>query len=313
MLGYLTSGLFKESTFVVNEASRALLEPFTHSHELVFVKTNLFSRFLDENSVLKEFDLQDVCVFSHGAPLEPKCKRFFLHINNALPFVRRNVHLDSILAFKMRLLERRLLKSARAADVVTVESLATKTLVLKKWGEEIAEKCQVLSNGINSLSAYAVPTGFSFDTPYLLSIGTYSYKRIDLVLREFAKLKSEIPQLRLVFVGTVPRKLKIETRDVTILDQLPHSQVLGLMKSCFAYITMSEIENCSISLLEAISFRKDVICSNIPSHVESLQLHSYAFDSQAEVVYSQPTRETENYAVPDWTQIGKRTLDIIQS
>ena len=305
-LGHYLKGMQADDIrFVVNARS-------SHGFDLSDPRVSACSptswqRFFNENAVVRSLDLQETVVFSHGAPITPRCRGLVLHINNALPLVVGEVRLSWRLRAKMLLLRSRLQRTAERADVITVESEATWELVRCNWGEAIAAKCEILSNGVDLLAEHELPTPL-VEGPYALTIGTYSYKRLDKVLNEFGVLRQQHPGLKLVVVGTTPAHMHILSLEGVIpFEQLSYLATRALIARCKFYLSMSEIENCSVALLEAIYHRRSVRVSDIPSHREFLDKHGYGLsETPAGILLGEPPSRL-SVAVPSWGEISAAT------
>src|SRR4029078_9951824 len=105
---------------------------------------------------------------------------------------------------KMALLAPRLKKSAMKADCITVESEATRSLVEEVWGPSLAQKCRILTCGVDPYELGELGSPL-VQAPYAVTIGAYPYKRIDQVTRLFRGLQSSNSALKLAIVGTAAK------------------------------------------------------------------------------------------------------------
>ena len=273
--------------------------------QLEFAHTPPWKRLFDEDFHVRGMDLSQAHVFSHGAPISPKCRYFVLHINNALPFASAGMGLSTAHRLKMQILLRRLYHSAQLADLITVESMATQQLVARRWGEPMANKCQILSNGVDDilLSKPGVMTD-----PYYLAIGTYSYKQINKAYAIYCEAQKAEPNLKFVVVGALSAK-ELSNPGMINYPQLGYAELRSLLRYSRVYISMSKIENCSMALLEAIFERRSIICSAIPSHLEFLKQFGYAIEQQGDVIRAEPSRQT--LLPPSWKAIAEQTLKLL--
>jgi glycosyltransferase involved in cell wall biosynthesis len=293
--------------FIVNKRLSHGFE--MHDSRVIRVQPNYFQRLLNENGTIKRFDFRQSILFSHGAPLTPDVEEYVLHINNALPLVTESVTLTLGLKAKMKLLERRLFNSAKQADIVTVESQATRDLIRQKWGNRIADKCKILTNGVDPI-ALSFSRNNTLSAPFVLTIGTYPYKRLDKVKDFFQEIKREYPDLSLVIVGAT-EYFQCPDKNYIQYSNLSYTDTRYLIANCSIYITMSEIENCSISLLEAIYHCRPIICSDIPAHVEFLLKYNYQIiEAKKGVLRAEPPINS-TIQVPTWTEIVRETFEIL--
>lgn len=294
----------RPSLFIVHPTSLEVLKNNKFGHKVVTVAPTAITRLLSENHYLKATELTGKILFSHGAPLISGQGKIILHMNNALPLFWRHCKLDLKLKIKMFLLEKRLKKAAGQAQLISVESFATKDLVRSVWGEIFFKKCVILSNGVEPVKEEA-PTSLKIGRPYALSIGAYSYKRIDEVIKVFQEQKKQVSNLQLVIIGTSRHKASNSSEDILFTPNLPYLQTRYLMKNADMYISMSEIENCSISLLEGAFYNKKIVCSSIPSHLEALSQSNYKIsEDNGSYVVAYPN---QNVKVPNWVELSLAT------
>jgi glycosyltransferase involved in cell wall biosynthesis len=294
-----------KSIFIGHESSR---DEFEDKPGFSFVNPRYILRILDENHYIRPFLKNCDVVFSHGAPLVLKNKKVVLHLNNALPLVYDKVTLDKFSKVKFRILEAALRKSAQSAQLVTVESHATAELVKNRWGNDVFNKCKILPNGVDPVEIIKGPLA-GVTPPYAITVGTYSYKRLELVEKCFNRLKEETPNLQLIVIGTVPKKMP--PGNYRYYESVPYSTLRSLIANCSSYITMSEIENSSIALLEAIFHKRRIICSAIPSHLEALGKFNYEnLEFSRSVVDSSPP-ESE-ITMTTWQEVTELTYQLLK-
>lgn len=296
----------RKGTLIMKDNATARL-PSTPSIDVQYLSVPLARRLFDENFYFKKPLPKGTAVFSHGAPVLPICDRYVLHLNTALPFVIGRVAMEPLVRVKMGALNRRLKRAANHADIVTVESLATRDLVVESWGHSFAAKIQILGNGVDPAPPTSEPP---LHFPYAITIGTHRYKRLDMVLTAFRELKRSQPDLQLIIVDTHGAG-RTHTPDPTITYYPPvaYSTVRRLIENAAVFISMSAVENSSISLLEAIAARRTIVCSDIPSHLESLNGAAYQIrPAGRDFVHASPPLDRLDRLVPDWREITAQTL-----
>ena len=296
--------------FVTNSKSRHLDSDHVTNAQIENITVNKFVRAFDENHYLRQFDCRERVIFSHGAPLYPKeCRGYILHINNALPFVWDKVCLGLKKRAEMRLLLRRLAKASKIADIITVESYSTRQLLLDYCRDFDPLKIRILSNGVDE---FRDKTPSCNAVRYALTIGTYPYKRISEVARWFRVIKRNFDIEKLVILSTTGDKVDLRLNDdIQVMTSIPHVDSRKLTRDCSLFISFSQIENCSISLLEAIYHKRHIICSSIPAHIEFLEKHGYILEwVDVGVISALPPRDLI-VPVPSWSDICAETLQII--
>ncbi len=164
-------------------------------------------------------------------------------------------------------------KALRYADIISGESKATLDLIKKKMiSQKNSPNLFLAYNG--NVTPKPLRTNFnSFEyfanKSFAITVGTYSYKRIDLTLKLFDKIKSKNSLETLVIIGSIKPKVYDEKRkDIIYFSHLSHTDLMYLMSRSKVFISASEIENSSNAALEGVCLSQEVYLSNIPSHAE---------------------------------------------
>lgn len=130
-----------------------------------------------------------------------------------------------------------------------------------------------ISNGVDiNLFCPKEEHGDRNDLPLtLLHVGRLSYeKRIDVVIRAFARLSTSHPQARLVIVGEGPEKSRLHSLvDVLGISKLvdfegfvPHDQLPSFYTGANIFVTASTIETQGLVVLEAMACGLPVVSVN---------------------------------------------------
>jgi glycosyltransferase involved in cell wall biosynthesis len=168
--------------------------------------------------------------------------------------------------------------------------------------------------------------------PYFVSLGRLErYKRVDRLIDAM----TQVPEpARLVVVGSGPARPELlelaSARGVAprveFRENLPRSEVRGLLAGAQAVVTMSEHEAFGLTLLEGIAAGRHAIASDLPAHREvsrfaatdAVRLMPLASD-RAQLAEAMRdclgrTRDLDRGArVPSWEHVGRRTLAVYRS
>lgn len=148
-------------------------------------------------------------------------------------------------------------------------------------------------------------SGYGFSGPYFLSVSHLNpYKNLSQLIEGFSLAVPEIadPLLKLVIVGgeylfgckkglmDLVKTHGLSDR-VVFLGEIPHRDVQRLISGCEAFVFSSTCENCPTALMEALSARVPIGCSDVgvmPEIAGDAALYFDPFDPQsiAEVLVS---------------------------
>jgi glycosyltransferase involved in cell wall biosynthesis len=178
----------------------------------------------------------------------------------------------------------RLLLSCADAVVACSQALAT----------EVTQVCPgakphvfAVHNGINIPSflmgrdtTFRLPQDFR-DTPYLLTVAAYEWKKgLDVLIEAAARVLPRYRDLQIVLVGgDSPDRERIEalvkarglTNRVHMFVDIPHSRILTFMERARLFVLPSRIEPFGLVLLEAAACARPVIATNVGGIPEIIQ------------------------------------------
>jgi glycosyltransferase involved in cell wall biosynthesis len=177
---------------------------------------------------------------------------------------------------------RRILDGFRQAAHVIAVSAATRDELLH-YGLFPPERLSVVSNGvhpscspISDLTADAVAASLlpaPPDTVWLLNVGSsVPRKRLDVLLRAFAAIQQEIPEVRLLRIGgsftpgqfQLAAELKVENAIVS-LPFLEREILAAVYRRSALLLHTAEAEGFGLPLIEAMACGCPVIASDIPA------------------------------------------------
>jgi glycosyltransferase involved in cell wall biosynthesis len=165
-------------------------------------------------------------------------------------------------------------------------------------------------NGLDSVQGIINRAEKSADR-YFVAIGTYSYKRLDLLISWFRRNASLYDDCRLKIIGSVPKDSLFECSSVDWLGPLPHDQVLMYLSNSIGYISFSEIENSSNALAEAALFQKKLVLSKIPSHTEFLDQNQIKYIANDNILETTELYHFNRSNI-DWVDVNTKLLDRIK-
>lgn len=176
----------------------------------------------------------------------------------------------------------------RHADSISACSNALAQSVASEFRKS-AGKVFVLHNGIDAsltMRESLVPSGIlHIGEKYIINIATYEPKKgQDVLIRSFSMVQSSYPDYQLVLIGrdngtkqdllNLAVELKIREK-VHILGALPHSSVMGILKSACVMVVSSRSEPFGIVVLEAGILGVPVIATRVGGLPEIICADTY--------------------------------------
>jgi glycosyltransferase involved in cell wall biosynthesis len=163
-------------------------------------------------------------------------------------------------------------QAARRAKRIIVPSIATK--------EEIVDNLKINTNKINVIAEAAdfktqnLKLKTSNIEKYFLYVGNaYPHKNLNSLIYAFNKISKEFKDLRLILVGHKDffyKRLEKESVNDKIIfyGKATDSELANLYSNAVALVIPSLMEGFGLPVLEAMSLKCMVVCSNIPSFKE---------------------------------------------
>jgi glycosyltransferase involved in cell wall biosynthesis len=158
----------------------------------------------------------------------------------------------------------------RGADriVACSEALARQTA---EAFPEVREKVTWVHNGLDP-SRYVEARESAVPQPFLLCVCRHVHKKgVDTLLRAFALIRDDAPDVSLVLVGDGPlfrehkglaARLQIEDR-VVFMGEVAHSDVPPFFSKCTLFVLPSRAEPFGLVLLEAAYHSKPIVCTRV--------------------------------------------------
>jgi glycosyltransferase involved in cell wall biosynthesis len=307
---------FKKSNlstiFLIHKNASYILSKYSEINYECISK-NSFQKFFGKNKYLNKYKSKTTWLFSYGIPIEnPIGKHNWFHISNALPLANFKVNLQPKLRYRMMLLSMKIRSARHNCTMVSAESQFT--LDLYRQIDPMARSV-ILKNSFPTYRDYMdnfLPL-FPKLKKYCLTVGTATYKRIDLAHELYLNLKVKHNLEILVVIGDILSVSKIIQNDKTVFffSHLSDIEYFNLLRNSDIYISTSEIENSSCAVLEALYYEKPCYLSDIPSHRE-LTLNS------REVIlagrkYIYIPNDMPNINFKSWESTIESMLDIMKS
>lgn len=216
---------------------------------------------------------------------------------------------------------------AQAGAVICV-SAAEAAVVERDFSAEVADKIQVIPNGVD-VNEVRKAEPISAAVPYFLTLGRLErYKRVDRVIDAMTLVPEPT---RLVIVGSGPVLSDLVdlaarrglAHRVVFMRDLSRPAVLRWLAGAQAVVSMSEHEAFGLTLAEGLAAGRRVVASDLPAHrevarfgsPEALRLVPASAD-RAQLAGALAdclgtVRDLDRGAcVPSWDDIGARTLAV---
>ena len=252
---------------------------FDKKNIFFFIKENKLMRVINDgyyiSKIIDQIGQPEV-YFSYGIPVFYKIGKInWFHISNSLSLKTRDIILPFFKRVQMLVLKKRIIRSMKITDISTGESEFSINL-LKDENKKNILSCfyRVLPNGFDiSILDNIINKNRQEHDKYAITIGTFTYKRIDLAVRLFHQIRKKNNLKKFIVIGEINGLSKSILNDnlVEFRSNISREELFYLLYNSEFYISASQIENSSIAALEALLLSKNIILSNIPSHNEMLR------------------------------------------
>lgn len=198
---------------------------------------------------------------------------------------------------RMAVLRALTIATCRRARAIIVQTEQVAASVVKHLGLP-QEKLHVLSPTLPAL-APTLPRASHDHAPTLLYVGHHApYKNTAILPKLMAALWAKLPQARLMFTGQPPWRRGLHDARLIALGQLPHAQLLGVMRSASALVMPSVSETVGLPLLEAMSLGLPIIAAERP----------YAREICADAAFYAPHHDADAFASCAYTLLADPDL-----
>jgi glycosyltransferase involved in cell wall biosynthesis len=209
----------------------------------------------------------------------------YAHLVHELPAARTVVTCHDVDAFRslfdpagesrsamFRRMARRVLEGLRSAAVVACDSAATRDALVAHGLR--TERLDVVPLGVHPAfhPATSGPSRIRDGAPVLLHVGsTIARKRIDVLLETFARVRTRVPDARLVRIGgaftptqeALARRLGVATA-ITVMPYVEREAVAEAYRGASLVLLPSESEGFGLPVVEAMACGTPVVASDLP-------------------------------------------------
>ena len=218
-------------------------------------------------------------------------------LQNAAPFLPRRQLRGFSFAVRVRMAVLRsfILMSARNAKAIIYLSEYFKKLIQDvadsaRPADTVLYHARLPENKSAPPMLEALKLRLGITRPYLLCVShIYPYKNLLELIEGFGLLKTDDVQLVLVGssfshdtysadVNSAAQRTSRFNNQVLLTGGLPHLEVQALLSGCLAFVFPSTCENCPIGLIEALSYRVPIACSDVGVMPEIVGKAAVLFD-----------------------------------
>ena len=307
--------------FIINAKIKHKVSVFDKKNRYFFIKDNKIMRLLNDGyympRIIKKIGRPDI-YFSYGIPVFNDIADInWFHISNSLTLKTKDISLPFLKRIQMWILKKRIIKSMKITNISTGESKFSINLLRdENNNKNLTCFYNVLPNGFdNSLINGVLEKEREESEKYGITIGTFSYKKIEIALELFHQIKKKNNLKKFIIIGDhnqVP-KFIINDRFVEFRSNISREELFDLLYNSEFYISASQIENSSIAALEALLLSKNIILSNIPSHNEMLsnfKTKNLILES-SNITFKVVENLSGNFHAASWADICKKLFKII--
>ncbi len=252
-----------------------LTEKYTNNHYFIVDKSLIKRLFFDQSFIKKlPLDFRNLdLLYSYGIPIyDPIASQNWFHLSNISPFFPKQSALSRINFLRNLVLRKRIVSNLYNAEFISAESESSLSLL----DNTFKSKFVVSVNGSDD-EIMAKPSD-PLEPFYAVSVGTQSYKRIDLVIKCFKHFKGKLGLEKLYICGdkSLVNKNLILPPDVILLGLLPRAEVIRFIEKSKLYISCTKLENSFNAASEGIFLAESSIISGIGPHQELLKEEPYS-------------------------------------
>ncbi len=238
---------------------------------------SFIQRFVIQNIIINylffKYDIKIYINFSHTIPFISLRKIFkIIAVTNVAPFIKFNKY-NKLQKLKMFFLRYKILYSCLFSDKIISISYYCKKLLKKNniYGKKIV----VIPNGITK--KIEIKNNKKILNNYFLYVSHfYKYKNFENLITSYSMLPKKISKkFKLIIIGNPYdneyfykikkqiKKLKL-LNNIKIYSNLSRDVIDKYIQNCYLFVFPSLIENCPMSLLEAMQYDRPILSSKIP-------------------------------------------------
>ena len=306
--------------FILNDRIKDKISKYKNN-KYFFISDNKAKRLFSDGyyipKIIEEIGRPDI-YFSYGIPVFKDIGKInWFHISNALTIKTKNIALPLGKRIQMWILKKRIIRSMKHTHIVTGESQFSVNLLKAQNNKNHSHLFyDVLPNGYDmSLITNFLSKKRERLYKYGITIGTYKYKKIKNALELFHELKKTNNLKKFIIIGSsdhVPKKV-INDRFVEFKSNISRKELFYLLYNAEYYISASQIENSSIAALEALLLCKNIVLSNIPSHLEMLRNSKTKklVLENSKMDFIELKNNNNKFQALSWEDVSKKLFNII--
>ena len=208
-------------------------------------------------------------------------------------------------------LNKRLFKCYQNFDILIFQSLFSRALYAKIFGET-NKPYELIPNGA---SKEFCPTGPKYELPFdrvLAASGRWvKHKRLEAIIEGFIRYKSKVhTNDGLLIIGETSVSAKIDRPDIIFTGFLKSETVASYLRSSDAFISLSWLDNCPNSVVEAAACGLPILTSNNGGTRELTGDEDIVLQSEAPYDFSYVDLQKPPACDPDL--IGQGIADIFE-
>jgi glycosyltransferase involved in cell wall biosynthesis len=305
------------TNFIVHPACSNFIDLYPNNKYFV-VKQSSFSRLFKDNSYLKEIlaklDTVDM-YYSYGIPIYSRvCKVNWFHLSSVTPLLALNMDLTIFNKIKYSILGMKIKRNLKHADYISAESNFSLGLL-----KDIDKKKLFLSvHGSDDELKYLNQNIEDKKENIAITVGTHTYKRLDLVYSKFLELKENNKDLKLFIIGeknNIPTHI-LQDNQVEATDTIPRKKVIEFLIKARYFITASSVENSYNAASEGIFLATESFISDISPHMELVKGMPYKYSpiQNSNIAFLQISRkDLSSSNIATWDQVLEDLLKHVRA
>ncbi len=300
------------ANFIVHPTCSNFIDLYPNNKYFI-VKQSKFSRLFKDSYYLKgilaELNTLDM-YYSYGIPIYSRvCKVNWFHVSSVTPLLALSMDLTLFEKIKYFILGIKIKKNLKHADYISAESnfslgllkdVDKNKLFLSVHGSD--DELEYLDKNIEDQKENIVVT-----------VGTHTYKRIELVYSKFLELNEGNKDLKLFIIGeknNIPTYI-LQNNQVEATGSIPREKVIEFLIKARYFITASSMENSYNAASEGIFLATESFISDIAPHKELIKgmpyKKSHVLNSNTQLVQIR-RKDLSSSNITTWDQVLKDIL-----
>ncbi|URQ68447.1 glycosyltransferase [SAR86 cluster bacterium] len=295
------------TNFIVHPTCSNFIDLYPNNKYFI-VKQSKLSRLFKDSSYLQEIltklDNLDM-YYSYGIPIYSRvCKVNWFHLSSVTPLLALNMDLSIFNKIKYSILGMKIKRNLKHADHISAESNFSLGLL-----KDIDENKLILSvHGSDDELKYLDQNIDDKKENIAITVGTHTYKRLDLVYSKFLELKENNNELKLFVIGeknNIPSYI-LQDKQVEATGTIPRKKVIEFLIRARYFITASSVENSYNAASEGIFLATESFISDISPHMELVKGMPYTHSpiQNSNIAFLQISRsDLSSSNIATWDQV----------